>query len=222
MFAIELEWERASQYVVRAVKVHSKRYVSIFPAEAATVLRHHPLEINASLYAEFAGLDGSEASCLGFAHKYGLLSAQPKRYPGWEDHGTLAVVESLEFWRAQIENVRKIIRRCELSRDNPAEAFRQLGKRDFEIGSVEIYLSIKSPKSPLSVEVRASSLIHGIQLQAVQSILEGRRSFHCFECSRPFQVGIGARRSHSKFCSTRCKDSYHNRLKAQGRRTQHA
>ena len=29
-------------------------------------------------------------------------------------------------------------------------------------------------------------------------------------------------RSQSKFCSTRCKDSFHNRLKAQSRRTDHA
>jgi hypothetical protein len=44
----------------------------------------------------------------------------------------------------------------------------------------------------------------------------------CFECSRPFEIGRGARRLHSKFCSTRCKDNYHNRLKAQARRTDHA
>jgi hypothetical protein len=217
MFDIQLEWEVASQYVVRAVTRFSKPDFAIFPAEDATTLRHHPLEVNPTLYAEFARLDGSESSLLGFAHKYGLLLTQPSRSaldPG--------MFENFETWRGHIENLRAIVGRCELSRANPAEAFRQFGRQDENIGFVEIFLSIKSSQSPFGVEVRAPSLIGAIQLQAIQSILEGRTSFQCINCSRPFPVGTGARRSHSKFCSTRCKDSYHNRLKAQARRMDHA
>jgi hypothetical protein len=148
-----------------------------------------------------------------FAHKYGTLNADP-RYPA-ADPG---VLETLAVWKAQIERLRDIIRRCELSRDNPREAFRQFGKEDKQLFGVELYLSTKGPNSPATIDVRGTSLFNAIELQAVQSILQGRRSHQCIECSRWFEIGVGARRSQAKYCSTRCKDSYHNRIKAQARR----
>jgi hypothetical protein len=208
MFEIDLEWPVASRYVFRRVR-WPKQDVAIFPAEDATIVRRRPLEQNPSLYAEFARLDGSKKSCLEFAGRYGLILAD-LTYPGQDPGG----LETLTMWRDHIQLVKDIIWRCELSRADPAEAFRQFGKKDEQVGGVELYLSNKSPKSPVSLDVRALSLIHAIELQAVQSILGGRRSISCIECSTWFEIGAGARRSLSKFCSTRCKDSYHNRLKA--------
>jgi hypothetical protein len=124
----------------------------------------------------------------------------------------------LTAWKEFIERLKDIIRRCELSRDNPREAFRQFGKEDKWVSGVDLYLSIKSSNSPATIDVRATSLFNGMELQAIQSILQGRRSHQCIECSRWFEIGSGGRRSQSKFCSTRCKDGYHNRLKAQARR----
>src|SRR5262249_39243427 len=190
-FEIELEWEVANQYVLEPIRVAAKRELAICPAKGSSIFRCRPLEKNPSLYAEFASLDGSKRSCLRFAHKYGLLSTRPSYQ--------IREVETLKIWRDQIKVVRDIIRRCELSRADTAEAFRQFGKRDTQVGAVDIYLSIKGSKSPIFMEVRALSLIHAIQLQAAQSILEGKRSFQCIECSRPFAIGSGARRSHSKF-----------------------
>jgi hypothetical protein len=212
MFEIDLEWPVASQYVVGPAAV-SVGGVAIYVAENATITLRRPLERNPSLYSEFASLDGSEQACLEFARKYGTLSADP-RFPA-NDPG---YAESLTFWKAYIERLNDIIRRCELSRENPREAFRQFGKEEKSISSVELYLSIKNPNSPATIDVRTTSLLDAMELQAVQSILQGRRSYQCFECTRWFEVGIGGRRSQSKFCSTRCKDSYHNRLKAEARR----
>ena len=187
---------------------HAKLQDSV-PAKDATIIWRRPLEQNPSLYAEFAKLNGSKQSCLEFAQKYGLLIiGHPMNL---HDPGKL---ETLRMWRGQIEVVRDVIWRCELSRTNPAEAFREFGKKDKLVGFIELHLSMKSPLSPLSLDVRAQSLLSAMELQAVQSILSGRRSIQCIECSTPFEIGTGARRSLSKFCSSRCKDNYHNRLKA--------
>jgi hypothetical protein len=209
MFEIDLQWPVASQYVLQPAPFWEGDF-TIYPARDATIIRRRPLEQNPSLYAEFAKLDGSEQSCLQFAQKYGLLHVESTT----TSHPDPGALESLNIWRGQIQVVKDIIWRCQLSRANPAEAFRQFGKKDKWVSGVELYLSIKSPKAPANLEVRARSLIDAIELQAIQSILGGRRSIQCIECSTWFEIGAGARRSQSKFCSTRCKDSYHNRQKA--------
>ena len=214
MMEINLEWPVASHYVVRKSRA-TKGQRAIYVAENAAIRLRRPLDENPSLYAEFAKLDGSEKACLNFAHRYGTLLFDPRNPNAMDPADT----ERLRIWRGFIENMRDIIQRCELSRANPKEAFRQFGKKDRAVVGVELSLSIKSSNSPATLEVRAASLITGMELQAIQAILlEGRKSVQCIECSRPFLIGGGARRSQSKFCSARCKDSYHNRLKAQVRR----
>jgi len=212
MFEIDLEWPLASEYVTRPARA-SENDIAIYAAENASITLRRPLDQNTSLYLELANLDGSEQACLKFAHKYGTLNAD-LRYPAIDP----GLVETLAVWKGQIERLRDIIRRCELSRDNPREAFRQFGKEDKELFGVELFLSIKGPNSPATIDVRGSSLLDAVVVQAVQSILGGQRSHQCIECSRWFGIGSGARRSQSKFCSPRCKDSYHNRIKAQARR----
>jgi hypothetical protein len=190
-------------------------------AEDATITLRRPLEENASLYAEFTNLDGSEKACLNFAHQYGtLFLPEDARTRIIRNHPDL---ESFVNWRAEIKRLRDVVKRCELSRSNPAEAYRQFRKRDKWLLGVELVLSITNPHSPATLETRVGTLIAGMQLQAIQSILfEGRKPVQCIECNRPFLIGGGARRSQSKFCSTRCKDSFHNSLKAKARRTNYA
>jgi hypothetical protein len=217
MFEIALDWPVASQYLVREIPGSGER--GIFGAKGATITLHRPLDENPSVYAELASLNGSEKACLNFAHKYGQLFIQ---------HGVTVYaskgssLESLQTWRLMIKNLKDIIQRCELSRSNPGEAFRRFGKTDKSLFSIGLSLSIKGRGSPATLEYRAESLISAIQLQAIHSILGGRESHQCIECTRWFEIGIGARRSQSKFCSTRCKDRYHNRLKAQARRSDYA
>lgn len=189
---------------------------SIFITRDATIKLRRPLDENPSLYAQFASLDGSEQACLNFAQKYGTLLFDPVfiRLPA----RSIGEFETLGTWRSCIKSIRDIVGRCELSRDNPREAFRQFGKRDKRLFGVKLTLSVKSSNSPVALDVRPETLFAGLELQAIQSILGGRRSHQCIECSRWFEIGTGARRSQAKFCSTRCKDSFHNRLKAQARR----
>jgi len=217
MIAIELEWPVATQYVVEEVPPTAERAIRV--AEKATIRLCRPFDGNPSLYAEFASLDGSEKACLNFAHRYGTLF-----YP----HKIKTVIgtpvrEALSEWKHLIKRTRNLIRRCELSRANPEEAFRQFAKKDRRLFSVEVFLSIKSSNSPATLEMRPESLYAAIELQTILSIIfEGRQPYECIECNKPFTVGIGARRSQSKFCSRRCKDTYHNRLKALSRRNDHA
>jgi hypothetical protein len=221
MFEIDLEWSLASQYVLRPVKRAGIRDLAIYPAKDAKVMRYRPLEQYPALYAELAELKGSKEGCLQFAHRYGLLWTDLKDPVGLgNDPG---VFETLKNWRGAIENVSDVVHRCELSRVNPAEAFRQFGKRDKSLFGIDLYLSIKGPKAPATLDVRGLCLVAALEFQAIQAILlEGRKTVQCIECTRPFQIGGGARRSQSKFCSTKCKDDYHNRLKAQERRIDHA
>jgi hypothetical protein len=209
---IDLKWPVASRYVLRPVARagSAKKELALHPADDATITYQRPLEREPSLYAEFAKLDGSEQSCLEFAQQYGLLIVS--RYP---DLLHLCEAETLSFWRAHIKSIRDMIALCELGHSNPAEAFRQFGKREFSLyGDLELSLSIKSPRTPPSIDVRSTYLLAAIELQAIQSIIAGRKSIQCIECSKFYEIGGGARRSLSKFCSQRCKDTYHNRLKA--------
>src|SRR5262249_22577820 len=182
----------------------------ICPAADAVITRYRPLEQYPALYAEFAKLDGSKQRCLAFAHKYGLLYTDLTR-PAENDP---RVFENLRIWKSEIKGIRGLIERCGLSRSQPAQAFRLFGDQDRRLFDLELYLANKSPNSPASIDMRASHLLAAITLQAITSIIGGRVSVQCIECSSWFEIGAGARRSQSKFCSTRCKDTYHNRLKA--------
>jgi hypothetical protein len=216
---INLEWPVASRYVLRRVEGSLGRSnLAIYPADDATFTLHRPLEQNPSLYAEFAALDDTKQSCLQFAHKYGLLRISKPPKVIVDSHP----LESLTQWKSDIRSIRDTISLCEIGRRRPAEAFRQFGNKDKRLWGFETYLSMKSPNSPPSLDVRCQSLFAAIQFQAVLSILGGRNNVQCLECSRWFPIGAGARRSQSKFCSTRCKDSYHNRLKAEAKRGHHA
>jgi hypothetical protein len=219
MFTIDLEWAVASKYVLRSVR-HGPSDSAICPAAGAVITRYRPLEQYPALYAEFAKLDGSKRCCLEFAHKYGLLFTDLTRPLGLGNDPR--VFESLRTWKGYIKSVAGLIERCELSRSQPRQAFRHFGNRDVQVFGLELYVTNKSPNSPASIDMRATNLFAAIELQAVTSIMQGRVSVQCIECSRWFEIGAGARRSQSKFCSVRCKDTYHNRLKANVRRNEHA
>jgi hypothetical protein len=201
MFEIDLEWPVASRYELRPVpELHEE--LALYPEEGATVSLRRPLEQNPSLYAEFAGLDGSAQACLIFAQKYGPLTNTP-------------TLDTLRFWRGHIEYMKSIIQFCELGRSNPKEAFRRFGREERSLYSTfDFSVSMQTPNAPPAINIRCVDLMGAMEFQAVQSILDGRKSLQCIECSTWFEIGSGARRSQSKFCSPRCKDSYHNRLKA--------
>jgi hypothetical protein len=211
MFTIDLEWAVASKYVLRSAK-HGPSDSAICPAADAVITRYRPLEQYPALYAEFAKLDGSKRRCLAFAHKYGLLHTNLMLPDG--RGGDPRVLETLRIWKGNVKSVADLIERCELSRSQPRQAFRQFGNRDVKLWGLELYVTNKSPNSPASIDMRASDLLAAIELQAITSIMQGHKSVQCIECSSWFEIGAGARRSQSKFCSVRCKDTYHNRLKA--------
>jgi hypothetical protein len=206
MFQIDLLWPLASQYELRPIE----NKIAICPTGDATFNRHRPLELNPSLYVEFLRLDGSEQSCLDFAHKYGLLLiSNPK---------SLIAGEAVSEWRAQIAYLQDIIAFCEFGRSNPRKAWREFGNVERGLYAEFVpSLSMQGPRAPPVLSVRSTSLLGAITLQAILSTLEGRKSVQCLQCSKFFEVGPGARRSLAKFCSRRCTDAYHNSLKSKGK-----
>jgi hypothetical protein len=205
MFEIDLKWPIASGYTVRpsaALKGES----ALYPEDGATITWHRPLETKPLLYREFASLDGSKQSCLGFARRNGLLFHRSHR------EGDL-----LRLWRQYVEHLKHVIEFCELGISNPRQAVRQFGQE--KIGPLAKFypsLSLQGPRAPPVLSMRCDSLLGAIQMQAVQSILGGRKSAQCVECSTWFEIGPGARRSSAKFCSDQCKDRFHNRQKREG------
>ena len=213
---IDLRWPVASRYVLRpAVGDYiSKGELAIFPAENSVVDWRRPLEDTPGLYAEFAALDGSEKSCLDFAHKHGVLIVSEYTPENMDAFN----IETVGKWREGIKYIKEVIAFCEYCSSKPAEAFRQFKNKELSLhGPGEFSLSMKSSRSPLSLDVRFNSLLAAMEFEAAKSIISGRKSTQCIECSKWFEVGSGGRRSQAKFCSPRCKDSYHNRLKASKR-----
>jgi hypothetical protein len=219
MFEVDLKWPVASDYVVRPTVAYGvEGEPALYPAKGATVTLQRPLEANPSLYREFAQLDGSEQVCLAFARKNGLLWTIPGGLLGTMPSGAIGH-EALIFWKAWIERIRRLIEFCEIGATNPRQALRQFGAGEFPLleDRVGLALSLEGPRRPPVLSMSCKSLLSAIELQAIHSILGGRKSLKCWECSTWFEVGPGARRSVAKFCSRRCTDKFHNRQKKQVR-----
>jgi hypothetical protein len=205
MFKVELDWPVASGYVVRPSAI-LRGQPALFAEDGAAITWQRPLEANPQLYLQFARLDGSEQSCLGFARTNGLLFHRSRR-----------TGDPLKLWREYIEHLKHIIEFCKLGTANPRQALRQFGRQKLGLlAKFSPILSLQGPLAPPTLSMRCDSLLGGIQVQAVQSILGGRKLVQCVECSTWFEVGPGARRSLAKFCSPRCKDTFHNRRKKEG------
>jgi hypothetical protein len=215
MFEIDLEWPVASGYELRTA-TELEGEIALYRVEGATITWRRPLEVTPTIHTEFANLDGSEQSCLGFAHKYGLLNMAG--YPPNNLFGN-EPFEWLRDWKGYIQRLKGIMAFCEFGRDNPRQAWKQFNNREFEpITQFEPVLSMQGPRAPPSLSWRCTSLIGAIELQAIQSILGGHTSLQCAECSTWFEIGPKARRSLAKFCSRLCKDRFHNRQKRKMKR----
>jgi hypothetical protein len=203
MFAIDLDWQVASRYELReVVRSEGETEIAICPAQGATVTLQRPIEQSLGLYIELAGLDGSEQSCLEFAHKYGLLINSD--------------AQGLSHWMMCVEDLRHTISICQLGSSNPRQAWKQFGNQEHDLAiSFTPVIAMQGPLAPPLFLLRYTSLFDAIEFQAVQSILGGRMPMQCLECSTWFEIGGGGRRrSQAKFCSRRCKDRFHNRLKS--------
>ncbi len=152
---------------------------------------HRPFEFHSILYAQFAKLDGSLDSCLGFANRFGLLDV-PQSKGG----------EPLYEWQRAITGMADAIK---LWQTDPHALRGRL-----TIGGLHGSLEPVPPDGRLVFRLRPSSLLHGMQLQLVRAISSGLTLKECEFCHEWFEAGGDTRRRDARFCSKEHKIDFHN------------
>jgi hypothetical protein len=197
--AINFEWSRAystrpgqSAYVVEAGRIQQtgERRQSYAPLRLGAV---YPL------YLEFAQLDGSAAACLGFAEKYGLLSA-PARL-------TKPPAEDLSFWKSEIKRMSTNVRMLPdvVKTANSRSTFAKVGKLEV------LLVPGPEPDAPPVMVMEPGDLLQAMHLEMAHFISGGGRLVPCRNCGLMFQAGrAGGKRTLAQFHSDPCRVAFNN------------
>ena len=151
-----------------------------------------PLEIRPLLYADFATLDGSPASCIKFAEKWGLLGDPLK-------------AEEVSWWQDRINEMRGAI-----------EAWHSGTMR---VGSLDkianLSASLVESESGLVLQIVPNSLWDAMCLQYAQHVASNKNVRTCEGCGTWFEAGLGThRRVDARYHSDACRIQHHNRRAA--------
>jgi hypothetical protein len=159
--------------------------------------RYFPLE-NEQLFLEFAQLS-TPAACVSFAERFGFLQWPARSHPP-------APFEELNFWQREIKRMMALIRalptvvRVANSRGTYAR-----------VGKIDLLLVPGSGLNSTPVLVmEPGNLLGAMNLQLAQFVAGGNPVLPCQECHRFFAAGRGAKRTISRFCSSECRNKYHN------------
>jgi hypothetical protein len=160
--------------------------------------RYAPLVGNQSLYLDFAQLDGSPGSCLGFAEKWGMLH-EPASISN-------PPAEDLSFWRAEIKKMMIHVRMLPT-----VVRMTQSGRGTFaRVGALDVLLVPGRGLDARPVIVmEPRNLLQAMNLELAQSVAGGASLLTCKECGRYFEAGTGAKRTVAKFCSDACRNRFH-------------
>jgi hypothetical protein len=150
-----------------------------------------PLYADPELCFKFASLERTPTGCLQFAQRWGFLEKRPA--PG--------EAESLDSWYCQIE-------RMNASFQNAKGGPLAIPAEGFVIARGEIVLR-PSPDG-LIVSTRPATLLGALWLQLSQHLAGGAALMTCACCGAWF----GDRRKGARFCSTNCKNTWHNAHRA--------
>ena len=164
-----------------------------------------PLEIRPVLFMDFANLDGSAESCLGFANKWGYLGLGLFPSDDQSPYGG----EALDQWQERIQSMREAI---EVWKDNP-EILLVGGRNEFFVSEMRAVLVQSPPDGSLEMRVRPSSLYSAMRLQFGGAVASGSFVRTCDQCGQWFGAGGSGRRMDARFCSNKCRADYHNAKK---------
>ncbi len=157
-----------------------------------------PLELHRTLFMEFARLDGTDESCLRFAHSFGFLGL-------WLDEKADDHVgptgESLDRFRDAIGDTRRAVDAWQASPDTFAS------HQELTIARLDASLVPIDGKPTL--RIRPRSLIGAIHLQFAQAVSTGLDIRTCDHCGKLFEIGGAGRTRKARFCSDRCRSDYH-------------
>lgn len=171
-----------------------------------------PLEIRPQLFLDFAMLDGSAESCLGFASKWGYLGVgfvhNEYEWTHRDDQQPFGG-EHLKQWQELIRLMRTEV---EVWKDNPDALF--VGGRDeFQITDLSVFLVLSPPDGSPALRIQPTTLLDAMRLQFGRTIVKGAGLRTCDFCTKLFVVGVEGRRIDSKFCEKKCRADWHNAKK---------
>src|SRR5262249_2903538 len=77
------------------------------------------------------------------------------------------------------------------------------------VGMAEIKIQ-PGGSSGLALAYVPRNLISAMWVQMLQAVTSGAKLLTCDQCGNWFEAGIGHRRVVARFCSTACRDRFHN------------
>jgi hypothetical protein len=165
--------------------------------------RVRPLELAAALYLTFADLDGSPASCLGFARAWGLLTTTAR----------FGAAEPIETWLREIKLMKRYVSMVGMVRTANSARVRLI------LTSLNVGLISGPPNAKGETDIKPAlimqppTLLSAMLVQLAQSRAGGASLQTCEQCGKWFERGgprgQSARRSISVFCSEACKNRHH-------------
>ena len=151
-----------------------------------------PLFADPEMCLKFAGLERTPTACLQFAQRWGFL----------QKRSAAGVSESLNFWYDEIEKMSTSVQNAEAGPlAIPADgAVIALG-----------HVVLRRGPDGLMITTRPATLLGALWLQLGQHLAGGAALMNCEYCSGWFAAGRpGGRRRIARFCSTACKNAWHN------------
>jgi hypothetical protein len=166
---------------------------------------YEPFKID-GLYLKLAALDGSPEDCVAFANTWGLLEKPASL--------TNPPSESLEFWRREIRRMKGNIAMLPFVIKASAPSTNYRAVTQAIVGSIDVLLVPNTvPGEKPRLVLKPHSLLQAMNLQLALWVTGGGTLITCEQCGRPFQAGIGKKRSIARFCSDLCRVQHHRRVK---------
>jgi hypothetical protein len=191
MINISFGWKRFHSYEI--ITRGGRKWIGPAGRKADQI---NPLEIKSEkkpLYQQFAELDGTDDSCLQFAHYWGLLRTESP-----------TASEMLENWRDEIKTMSSAI--AFLGGDEPPKK----PGGAFKMTSLDILL-VPRPGANIQfgMVLQPRNLIEAMKLQLATGVSEGSLRI-CKQCGTWFETGArDTRRSIAIFCGEACKNRFH-------------
>jgi hypothetical protein len=204
---IGFKWSRGHDY--ECVPWANDKTVQIIRQVGRATDLVEPLGIPSKLFLRFANLKLGKLEvpieCLTFAKHFGLL--QTPASPG--------AAEQLEGWVREIRKMKGLISAFGLTSERKGGILRS-ARLNFKAPSIEVSLESREPGKRPDLIMRPSNLRDLMLLQMAQTVATDGSIDACQECGNFFEIGVGgARRSIAKFCSERCKNHHHYKLRKQ-------
>lgn len=192
-----------------------------------------PLEMSDRLYSEFAKLDGTPESFIGFMDRYGPLTANG--YGQGQSIQELRFMKNwvqglIDVWQSDPKNIGNLYQasdsRAAVLASGWDNALTNITSGQTEIDRISLPLDIENAATRLRDELSRDeksgkfvqkiipeTLWDAIKFQIRQQIAKGVQIKICEQCGDWFPTSKDGRARRGKFCSTKCRVHHHRSKK---------